>query len=517
MKFQLLPGSRPILEKSAIFAKMRPDERHQVTTYFDTPDRLLNREKFSLRVRREEDRRVQTVKSESSHSGIAADRSEWEWEINQDEPDLSVFVKIAKLAALRPGIEGRLEPAFVTHIDRTTRRFQSEDGTVIEIAIDEGDIAASHGAEPVCELELELKAGAVGPMYGLAAQIQSLAPMWLLTQSKAARGWHLRDGTADRARKAVLPSLHRDLRPADALRVVLREALGHLIANIGPTLRDDAEGLHQLRAALRRIRAAIDLFKPLLDAPSVDDFSRRLGHVGRILGLARDWDVFCLETLPCATTALPLSVFDGLAEAASLERLVAHADVRATLRDPPFTALILDLTKWLETVVIPPVLVRGEKPADDRLGGLAPALLDRVQDKAIKRGRGFRHLSAEHLHDLRKAMKKLAFDGDCFSGLYDPASAGTYHELCGTVLKGLGNANDAVATQRLAKALLRRNPAGFASPVDALSHWTNHRRHKALDGIERTMKRFLNAPRFWHPEHRPPSPSTKLGVIHLTD
>ena len=66
--------------------------RHEVTTYFDTPDHALAQAGLSLRVRRTEGKRVQTLKA-NPKSGVTADRAEWEWPVQQDEPDLSLLTQ----------------------------------------------------------------------------------------------------------------------------------------------------------------------------------------------------------------------------------------------------------------------------------------------------------------------------------------------------------------------------------------------------------------------------------------
>src|SRR4051812_46090509 len=53
-------------------------QRHEVTTYFDTSNQLLARGGMSLRVRISDNRRVQTLKA-NRRDGVAADRAEWEW------------------------------------------------------------------------------------------------------------------------------------------------------------------------------------------------------------------------------------------------------------------------------------------------------------------------------------------------------------------------------------------------------------------------------------------------------
>ncbi|NJM84683.1 MAG: CYTH domain-containing protein [Tabrizicola sp.] len=59
------------------------------TTYFDTEDDRLARRRMSLRVRREGQRRVQTLKAVAADGASLDSRYEWEVEVGADEPDLS--------------------------------------------------------------------------------------------------------------------------------------------------------------------------------------------------------------------------------------------------------------------------------------------------------------------------------------------------------------------------------------------------------------------------------------------
>jgi triphosphatase len=108
----------------------------------------------------------------------------------------NVFAETRELAKLVKQIKGRLEPVFITDMRRTVRLLHLDGNSVVEAAIDVGRIRAGAASEPVSELELELKGGDLGPMYRFAVQLQTLAPMWISTESKAARGWHLRTGSS---------------------------------------------------------------------------------------------------------------------------------------------------------------------------------------------------------------------------------------------------------------------------------------------------------------------------------
>jgi triphosphatase len=228
LKFHLPPGSRAALEASPALATSKGKQHREVTTYFDTPDSLLDRTGLTLRVRRIGNTHIQTVKTQSNGRGVATTRGEWEWSIGQEVPDVGWLAKTRALAKAARAIKGRLEPVFVTDIRRTTRLLHLDDSTVVEVAIDEGSIKAGRAREPVSDLELELKGGCIGPVYRLAAELQALAPLWISPESKAARGWHLRTGQTEDGQLAQMPKLGRRVQAAAGLHEILSGTLGHL-------------------------------------------------------------------------------------------------------------------------------------------------------------------------------------------------------------------------------------------------------------------------------------------------
>ena len=82
-------------------------QRHEVTTYFDTADRLLDRGGASLRVRAARESWIQTLKADRQDS-VAADRAEWEWPVKQDKPDLRVARQVLEKLGLPHNLD--LEP-----------------------------------------------------------------------------------------------------------------------------------------------------------------------------------------------------------------------------------------------------------------------------------------------------------------------------------------------------------------------------------------------------------------------
>ena len=81
-------------------------------------------------------------------------------------------------------------------------------------------------------------------------------------------------------------------------------------------------------------RAALKLFERHLDPAVAGQYDAQLRQFGLVFGAARDWDVFCLQTLPAAVTDLPAQRIWDLHPVAEVERQAAHAMVGAALRGP---------------------------------------------------------------------------------------------------------------------------------------------------------------------------------------
>ena len=138
--------------------------RHLTSTYFDTPKKKLQRHGLTMRVRQAGDEYAQTVKTTAAGS---ASRGEWEAEIQQPTP---IFHHIGQtpLAPLATKKTRRqLQPVFKASVHRTTRPIHIG-SSVIELAIDRGNLLAKQRSEPIAEFELELKKGRITDLFQIA-------------------------------------------------------------------------------------------------------------------------------------------------------------------------------------------------------------------------------------------------------------------------------------------------------------------------------------------------------------
>jgi len=498
LRFAVPPEARDALERHPAFRDPRKvEDRHEVTTYFDTPDQTLARNGVSLRVRRVGDTSVQTVKLAGAQSGVAAARGEWEWPIAGDSPELVPLAGTPASALLNDGLGDRLCPFFVTDIRRRTLLVQPADGSLVEAALGEGEVRAGDASESVSELELELKQGPPGPLYSLALDLAASAPLAIEPESKAERGLRLATGAAPPVHKAEDMDLNGGLTGAAAAQAIVDAALGHLLANVPAARAGRHEGVHQVRVAIRRLRAALRLLQPCLERRAYRRFDGALRRLGQILGEARDWDVFALETLPEAEQDAPgADHVRLLGAAAAAHRDAAHSAVRTELAGAGFTGLVLGLAAWVDEGAAAPALL-GDTMLERRVETIAPDLLDRLADTVARRGRHLGRASGEELHRLRKALKKLRYGVEFLEGLYKHRSVRAYLHPCKALQEQLGAVNDAAMTGHLAERLAADGTAGLAVAVAALAAWGGARGETAVAQVPKLWKAFTAEPRPW--------------------
>jgi triphosphatase len=292
LKFQVSPQEMKRLSAARslcpIDAKTTEAEK-LLSVYFDTVDRRLRRKGISLRVRHKGDERVQTIKTQTS--GIPFSRGQWEHKIDGDQPDLR-FIRGTPLAQLRTKkLSSALSPIFVTQVCRVTRLL-NEDGSRIEMALDEGSVRAGRKTELISEVELELKRGRVLELFKLAKRIGSLVPAKLAFKSKSERGYELLADATVSFRVADEINLKSDMSTGKAFQVIGRSILRHVVDNESAVRKGDSEGVHQMRVGLRKLRAAISIFAELLNDGQTERIASEVIWMTGELGPARDLDVY---------------------------------------------------------------------------------------------------------------------------------------------------------------------------------------------------------------------------------
>jgi triphosphatase len=478
-------------------AAPRASRARLVSTYYDTPDHALARRGSSLRVRRHGRHFVQTVKAESAPGNGNLARGEWEDRVKGERPD----PQAAQTGPfLSPEIAGRLRPLFRTEVSRLTIPLAPEPATRIEAAIDRGRIRNGEETlpEPISEVELELKSGAPTALYDVALKLLHVAPLRLERRSKAERGYRLaaHEKRAAKAVHATPVDLHPGLSGEALLRHVGRASLDHLLRNEDAALAGDAEGIHQMRVAVRRLRAILSAFKPMLPDEQSQWVSQELRWFGDVLGEARNLDVFTSDLLAPARAALPdASEFERLAQAAERQRRKAHAGVAKAISSTHYTEALLALLRWLdggdwhlaaaETLHAP-------------VETLAPTLLDRCRAKADKRAKDFTRQSPKKRHRLRIALKKLRYAAELFAPLYGGPETKQFIQRLKRLQDDLGDSNDVRVGRDIVAGLTPdKRSTGIAHAGRRILAWHKRRIAENEPQLRHHLDELLAAAPFW--------------------
>ena len=478
-------------------AAPRASRARLVSTYYDTPDHALARRGSSLRVRRHGRHFVQTLKAAGAPGESALARGEWEDRVKGERPDPGAAQTGPFLS---PEIAGQLRPLFRTEVSRVTIPLAPEPATRIEAAIDRGRIrnGGETPPEPISEVELELKSGAPTALYDIALKLLHVAPLRLERRSKAERGYRLaahEEGAAKAVHAAPI-DLDPGLTGEAVLRLVGRSCLDHLLRNEAAARAGDPEGIHQMRVAVRRLRAVLSAFGPMLPDDQRRWASQELRWFGDALGEARNLDVFTGDLVARARDALPFaSELERLAQAAQRRRKAAHGGVVKAISSTYYTEALLALMRWFDGG---DWHLSADAALHQPIAALAPALLDRCRAKAEKRARHFARQSAAKRHRLRIALKKLRYAAELFAPLYARPETRQFIQRLKRLQDDLGAANDVRVGRDIVESLAPgRRATGIAHAGKRLIAWHKRRVKKNEPQLREHLDALVAAEPFW--------------------
>jgi inorganic triphosphatase YgiF len=334
--------------------------------------------------------------------------------------------------------------------------------------------AGGGAARPLAEVELELKRGQPAALFGVARTLAEAARLRLSFKAKSERGYDLLSGERPKPTKAEPLRLSPGMTSGEAFQAIGRSCLRQYVANEAVLRRErNPDAVHQMRVALRRLRAAVTLFKDAVADGERDAVRGELKRMADELGPARDLDVFIAKTLKPARErhgddpefGALLADYEGRREAAYGRALrgVASGDfARSVLR----TAAWIEAGDWLSSE---DVRAARERPVEAH----AAAELDRRWRKVRRRARGLRRLSPEARHAIRIEIKKLRYAAEFFASLFGEAGRAKRRKAALSTLETLqevlGDLNDiAVGAAETATGALAALQAEQAARVEPL-------------------------------------------------
>jgi CHAD domain-containing protein len=224
----------------------------------------------------------------------------------------------------------------------------------------------------------------------------------------------------------------------------------------------EAEHVHQLRVAQRRLKTALKLFPDLIDDAWRKRVATDLQWFGDLLSDARDWDVFTDTTVAAYASSddAPAS-WQAIRDAADKKRMTARRLLSDALRSPRYARLALSYVEWLS---------RWDTREDNNARPLADHARRRIRKhyRKIARSPDLTTLDPQSRHRVRIHAKRLRYALEFFHSIVTRHTRRDVEKQLGKLQGVLGDGNDAaVAAQRLfalpeAEAYQKGLAKGFA-------------------------------------------------------
>jgi triphosphatase len=300
--------------------------------------------------------------------------------------------------------------------------------------------------------------------------------------------------TIVRAREVALAG---DMPVGLAAAMVLRGCHAQWLGNEQAVRMRDAEGVHQMRVALRRLRAALVLFRAMAPPARLKSLDAEVRWLAGVLGAARDWDVFLEATLA------PL-IEERRGELSLMELRQTVEELRGTAYDLVLGALESARYTALASEV---AMLAGDiqnfgRESDQRILELVRQALDRRYTKVLRRGRRLEKLDPEQRHKLRIQLKKLRYCTDFFRTIFPNKRRRKFSGELGDLQDLFGALNDAATAERLVGSLMTAEGTSEAQLEAAragglIIGWHAAESRHGRAGLVKQWHRFVEAKPFW--------------------
>ena len=489
-----------VLRQLAQFGcRVRPAARVAIADrYLDTPDWGYLRAGWACRRRRQDHDSELALKSLNGGRGPLFRREEVSQSIGDDwRPE-----KGLPAGPVRDQLGGAFDDRAPAEIFRlkTDRRLYyvslpDRFRTTVELAIDQTVVRGRRKRDALrfTELELELKEGESESLELLARQLDQRLGLLGARLSKFERGLQAAGIDAPLATAAYAErKLTRDASMLDLAYASLALNLAKLELNEPRAWEGlHPEGVHQMRVATRRLRAALKTFRIVLPNDWRKHMNGELRELARALGGVRDADVYA-EHFVSWLTALPkedrYALNNYRYHLASVSRK-ARERLHEYLAGERYRTLLRALRAF---VAEGPSVGRQRRFGGLTIGYGANALIRGPIDKMLKAGAKIDESSPdEALHALRILGKRARYQTEFFHDFY-PKRLNRFLKSCRRLQDVLGEHQDAaVACERL-RAYAARVPVSEDMHRELLA-LGRLIQTQTIHGVEE-RERF---PRFW--------------------
>jgi len=295
------------------------------------------------------------------------------------------------------------------------------------------------------------------------------------------------------------PKLRGNIDAHTAFKRIAWDCLSQLQDNQEIVLHDTdvVEGVHQMRVALRRLRAVFSFFRKVLEHENIVTLLAEINWLADTLGKARDIDVFVTQTLPAVTIDFKHHTgLQKLRNKALNAQIAAYKDVRAALLSQRYHHFLQTLANWLENegwCKKPP------NPKHNNMLDIAITALDRRYHQLCQCGKHLSRMHPERRHAARIAAKKLRYTAEIFTSLYPSVKSRAFISNLSQLQNHLGILNDIATIEKLLHQLIgSSSDKSLNEALHIIVGWNACSSIHSLEKTDEAWKAFISKKPFWH-------------------
>jgi CHAD domain-containing protein len=437
-----LPDAAEFDRLPAVTATREAEQEELVAQYFDTADLRLIRAGITLR------RRV-GGHDEGWHLKMpAGPHTRREIRLPLGDGGLKVPAELAErvLVYTRSKL---LRPAAVITTMRTRLLLLGDEGaSLAELAVDSVRAKPSKGAgENWREVEFELTGGDSDLLDAADKLLRRSGLRQAANTAKFERAMGIKPPGRTHGDQAELSSSS----PAEDVVLGYLRDQADAIKSLDPAVRaDEPDSVHQMRITIRRIRAMLQVFGPLIWREDTGHLEAELQWLGNLLGAARDAEVL-VARLRAKLNDTPAELVIGPVP----DRIQAHfapvtASAQAAAREALSSHRYFTLLDGIDALLDEPALGdRASRPAADVLR----APVRKAYRRTGRRIRRAEHTPPGHakdvaLHQARKASKRARYAAEVLTPALGK-QAGRFAVRMKQVQTRLGDFQDTVIARQV--------------------------------------------------------------------
>jgi len=421
--------------------------------YFDTQGQHLQKARLAYRIRHEGGEWLATVKGDGSSSGGLHQREEWTVVVAEPIPNIESFMETSVGPLLQEAAgEEELLAFYTTCFERQVMHLQMPDGSIIELAADQGEIRAGDKQDPILELELELISGNPASLLQLGANMARELPLLPEWRSKYFRALQLVELADDQeARKLAYSVVGIEKSGVALAKLLVVNLQSVLMAQENfLNLPDDPDTLLLLMGQLRRLCSMLSFSQPLIPDEVYSTYKASLQQWEDSLRSLHEIDIVLKAWHEMqAEDTVQFDVNPVLPDKLAPKRAELAKQLHQSLSKGETTPFLLELWAWLEE--FGQRAKAEEKPAT--IEEFSRQRLAEYAEKIIRIGKKLDVDNAEELDRLHIDAQKMRYVLQDLWSIW-PERARKMSEHFEALQEGLDYLHDVYISRNIMRSLL---------------------------------------------------------------